>query len=138
MTHDKFIYDYRWEYVDFDGKYGFQCVDLMRKYIQKVKVWNPYSAVPAGPNAKSIFLNFKDNAYYRKVLNGPTNAPKQGDIVFWGTYPFVTGFAGHVAICHSSTPMRLVTFDQNYPTGRFCDYVNHSYEGVMGWLTPRK
>ena len=113
----------------------------MRFYIKEVHGYDPYKAVPAGANAKTIFQNFKDNRYYRKILNNPNNVPKQGDLVFWGYYPTVTTWAGHVAIFDKGDLYTIISFDQNYPTGRPCLLVKHGtsklrhgYRGVMGWL----
>lgn len=141
MTHRQFIEKYNTKYTDFDNAYGYQCMDLMRKYVQEVHGLDPYSVIPAAPTAKACFQNFKENNFYKKILNGPNNIPQQGDIVFWGTYPGVTGFAGHVAIFELGDLYTIVSFDQNYPTGQPCRYVKHGsnkwfhgYRGVMGWL----
>jgi len=136
MTHDQFLAAYNGKYVDYDKAFGFQCVDLMRKYVNDVFGLPPYKAIPQTGTAKNIFLNFPrtGNQYFSKIFNAPTNAPQKGDIVFWGTYLFVTGWAGHVGICTDAGTMKLVSFDQNYPTGTPCHYQSHSYRGVMGWL----
>lgn len=144
MTHKQFIDKWNGKFCDYDKAYGFQCVDLMRQYIKEVHGVDAYKAVPAGPTAKAIFTNFKDNAYFKKVLNGPFNVPKTGDLIFWGTYPTVTGWAGHVAILDSADLYTLIVFNQNYPTGnpslmrRFgVNKLLHGYRGVMGWLTKK-
>lgn len=141
MTHKQFVDKWNGRYVDFDGRYGFQCMDLMRQYVKEVHGLPPYAVIPSAPTAKQCFLNFKSNAYYTKVLNGPNNVPKQGDLVFWGTYPFVSGWAGHVAIFDSGDLYTVVSFDQNYPVGSRCrlykhgsSKILHGYRGVMGWL----
>ncbi len=145
MTHNQFTQKYNGRFVDYDGKYGNQCVDLMRQYIKEVKGWDAYKAVPAGATAKVIFQNFKNNAYYKKVFNTPNNIPKQGDLIFWGTYPFITGLAGHVAVFEGGDLYSVLVFGQNYPTGKPCKFTKygsskllHGYRGVMGWLTPVK
>lgn len=145
MTYNDFIWKWNGRYVDYDGRYGAQCVDLIRQYVKEVLGVEAYKAIPAGPTAKQIFLNFKSNQYFTKVLNGPTNVPKKGDIVFWGTYPFVTGWAGHTALFDSGDIFTIVAFGQNYPTGQPCKFykygrskILHGYRGVMGWLTPKK
>ena len=137
MLFDQFTSKYKGRFVDYDKAFGFQCVDLMRQYILDVFNWAPYVAVPTTGNAKNIFYNFKDNKYFRKVLNSPTNSPKKGDIVFFGTYLFLYGWSGHVALCESSDTMNLLLFEQNYPTGSPCKFGKHSYKGCLGWLAPR-
>jgi cell wall-associated NlpC family hydrolase len=133
MTLDIFINKYNGKFIDVDGRYGCQCTDLMRQYLIDVLGLPPYS-IPAADYAKNIFKNFKSNSQFQKIMNTPTGVPKRGDIVFWGTYPFVTGIAGHVAIFSGGNSYKFISFDQNYPTGATCRYVNHDYRGVMGWL----
>lgn len=141
MTHGQFITANMGRYVDYDKRYGNQCVDLMRQYIKDVEGIDPYQAVPAGATAKTIFQNFSGNKYYQKILNSPSNVPKKGDLVFWGYYPSVTGWAGHVGVFDSGDLYSVVVFNQNYPTGSSCQLrkfgtskLFHGYRGVMGWL----
>ena len=134
MNPDQFFTKYNGKYIDYDKVWGFQCTDEMRQYIKEVDNFAPYTAVPVSGNAKDIFKNFVSNKYYSKILNSPTNAPQKGDLVFWGFYPLVTGWAGHVAVCSVANGMNMVTFDQNYGNPKFCKFVAHSYKGVMGWL----
>jgi hypothetical protein len=138
MTFDSFITKYNGRFIDYDKAYGYQCMDLMRQYVHDVLGLRPYDAIPASPTAKQCFLNFKDNQYFRKVWNTPSGVPKKGDIIFWGWRWPVTGWAGHVAIFSDGNVNRFISFDQNYPTHSPCKFVNHSYVGVLGWLTPRK
>ena len=139
MSFDEFISKYSGRFVNYDGKYGYQCVDLIRQYCKEVIGVEGYTAIPQTGAAKSIFNNFPNagNKYFTKILNSPTNAPQKGDIVFWGTYLFVTGWAGHTGVCSESNVMNFISFDQNYPTGQPCKFVKHSYKGVLGWLTPK-
>jgi hypothetical protein len=139
MMLQSFIDKYNGKFVEYNhDAYKFQCMDLMRQYVHDVLGINPYDAIPASPTARQCFQNFKSNKYFTKVINTPTGVPKKGDIVFWGLYPFVTGTAGHVAIFSGGNVSRFISFDQNYPTGQPCKFVNHSYRGVLGWLTARK
>ena len=136
MTIQQFFDKYNGKYIDFDKRYGYQCVDLMRQFIKECLVLNPYE-IPAAGSAKQIYLNFKGSSSFLKIPNTPTGVPQKGDIIFWGYYPFVTGWAGHVAIFSQGDVNRFISFDQNYPTGSFCRYFNHSYNGVMGWIHRR-
>lgn len=141
MTLNEFINKWNGRYVDVDGFYGPQCVDLMRQYCKDVFSVNGYVAIPPRGNAKDIYKNFVNNKYFKKVVNTPTGVPKKGDIIFFKTstwFPFLYGWAGHVAIFSGGDTMRMITFDQNYPTGSFCRYVNRSYKDCLGWLTPTK
>jgi hypothetical protein len=139
MTLDKFIESKNGRFVEYNNDaYKFQCVDLARQYIQDVLGFKPYTAMPGAANAREIFNKFQSNKYFEKIKNTPTGIPQKGDLIFWGYYPFVTTWAGHVAIFTAGNVMRFVSFDQNYPTRQPCKFVNHSYKGVLGWLRPRK
>lgn len=116
-------------FVDFDGYYGDQCVDLAQ-VINKL-----YGAPRLSGDAKDIWNTYpKEN--YTRINNAATNLPPEGAIVIWkGNQPNVTGPAGHIAIARKGcTSMLLKTFDQNYPTGSRCHSVDHTYAGVLGWL----
>lgn len=143
MNYTSFINKWNGKYVDYDGMYNAQCTDLMRQYCKDVFNVNGYVAIPSRGYAKDIFKNFKDNQYFKKVLNGPLNTPKKGDIIFWGTYPTITGIAGHVAIVDSADLYSIIVFHQNYPTNSPCTFkkfgtskIFHGYRGILGWLTP--
>ena len=140
ITRDEFFNKNNGKYIDFDNAFGFQCYDLFLFYLRDVLNINP-SPYQGWGTAKNCYLNFVNingaSKYFDLIANSPTNAPQPGDIVFWGTYLFVTGTAGHVAICSSVNVNTLVTFDQNYPTGSPCHFVTHSYKGVMGWWHPK-
>ena len=134
-------YTTEFPYIDQNGKVSYQCVGLMRQW-QTEGLGLPADSIPAAPTAAQIFRNFPEsgNQYYTKVHNiwSDTNQfPSQGDIVFWGFYPFITGVAGHVSIVSYADGWRMVTFDQNWGSPNFCKYVNHDYRGVMGWLHPK-
>lgn len=135
MTTQGFFNKYNNRYLDWDGHWGAQCMDLLRVFLKECLGLDPY-VLPPVQYAKQVFLNFKPNRYFIKVFNTPTGVPKKGDIVFWNYYPFVTGWAGHVAIFNSGDVNTLITFDQNYPTNSPCHFQKHSYKGVMGWLHP--
>ena len=138
MLPNNFFNKYNGKYIDFDGHWGCQCVDLMRQYWFEALKISGYT-IPPVTYAKEIFTRFPNigTKNFRKVFNGPINAPKMGDIVIWGYYPTVTGWAGHVAICNTADSMNLITFDQNYGTPKTCRFVKHSYKGVLGWLSPK-
>ena len=138
ISFEQFITKYNGRFVDYDHAFGNQCVDLMRQYCQDVRGVNGYKAIPATGNAKDIFKNFVNNSYFSKIYNSPTNAPKKGDIVFFGTYLGLYGWSGHVGVCTGSDTMNLILFEQNYPTNSTCRYGKHSYRGCLGWLTPKK
>jgi len=73
--------------------------------------------------------------HYIKIPNRPDNAPKLGDIVIWGKQ---IGPYGHIAIAKDGDLNTFVSFDQNWPIGSPCHFVEHNYYGVIGWLRPKK
>lgn len=137
MTITEFFTKYNGKYVDYDGKFGSQCVDLMRTYFKQCLGWSGY-VLPGATYAKQIFQNAFTSQYFKKIYNTPTGVPQEGDIVFWGYYPLVTGWAGHVAIFSKGDVNKFTSFDQNYPSGTPCHFQDHSYRGVLGWLRPKK
>ena len=124
-----------------NDQYKFQCMDLFWLYLKEVLNLDtrPYQGWGSAKNVWNNYFNIKPALKsFTRVQNGSYNSPSKGDIVFWGYYPFVTGWAGHVGICSGAGSMNFISFDQNYPTGSFCKFVNHSYRGVVGWFTPKK
>lgn len=136
LTFDQFIAKYDGKYIDFDGKYGYQCVDLMRQYLKEVLGMSAYTAVPPVTGAKDIYSKANDK-YFDKIPNGKLNFPLRGDIVVWHPYLGVIGWAGHVAVNITGAQMNLISFDQNFKITA-CHRQLHDYKGVTGWLRPRK
>lgn len=150
ITYNDFIWKSNTKYRDYDGfpkDNPFQCVDLIRFKIKEVDGFDPYTALPAGKDAITIWNNFKTNKYYKKVFNDPKgdNHPRRGDIVFFKFYPGLYGLAGHVELNDQADPYFMVNFSQNWTTGKPCVFVKrgsskffHGYRGCVGWLTPVK
>lgn len=138
MTHNDFIRKNNLKYVEFPGTGSalYQCMDLMRFYIRDVWGLDPY-IIPRAGSAKQAFQACSSNNKIEKIYNTPTGVPQQGDLVFWGFYPGVTGWAGHVGIYDRGDVMNLFSFGQNYPTYTPCHIQRHSYKGVMGWVHKR-
>lgn len=122
-------------FIDVDGNKEFWCVDLMRSYLRDCRGLSPWT-FPAVLYAKDIFYNFKTNNLFKKVVNTPYNFPQPGDIVFFKWFPFLYGYAGHVAVVTYADVNKLISMDQNYPTKSPCKLTKHSYRGCLGWLHP--
>lgn len=132
MTFDEFKAKYNGVGIDFDGAYGFQCMDLMHRYIVDVLGLSGY--LFAAPTAYEAYLNANDSRF-EKIDNTPTAIPQKGDIIFWkSNITGVTGSAGHVAVFDSGDVNSFNSFDQNYPTGSTPHIQHHSYAGLAGWL----
>ena len=130
MTVNQFITKYTNKGIDFDGSFGNQCMDLYRQYVKEVLSF-PQS--PAVPGAKDVWDTYLTDRF-TKISNTPTNTPKNGDVVIWGTK---IGQFGHIAIFVDGTATKFNSFDQNFPIGSLCHIQSHTYNGVLGWLRPR-
>jgi hypothetical protein len=130
MTLQEFFDKYNGKGIDFDGAYGFQCMDVYRQYTKEV-VEGKQS--PGVEGAKDVWDTYLTEVYTR-TKNTPDNFPKPGDVVIWGTQ---LGPYGHIAICSSADANNLTCFGQNFPLGSVCHFQKHTYFGVLGWLRPK-
>lgn len=90
MTLTQFINKYLGTKVDFDGRHGYQCVDLYRQYLKDVL---NIPQTPAVEGAKDIF----DNCGSLNVTDDSALADySKGDILIWNSSK--TNKYGHVAI----------------------------------------
>lgn len=128
MTYGEFLLKWSGKGIDFDGAYGFQCMDLAHKYAVDVVGKD----IPSAPAAKDVWD--RATTGYTKIANTPDGVPQQGDIVIWGT---AVGPYGHIAVFHTGDANSFVSFDQNWPVNSLCHLQNHNYKGVLGWLRPK-
>lgn len=131
MNLQEFVTKYNGKGIDYDGHYGFQCVDLYRKYVQEVL---NYPQSPGVSGAKDIWNSYLQE-YFTRVANTPDGIPEPGDIMIWGdTY----GPYGHVAVVTKATLTTFTCFSQNDPTGSLCgEKLYRTYKPVLGWLHPK-
>ena len=124
--------------TDWDGMYGFQCMDLAVAYMNyvtdgKVTMWG---------NAKDAIKNsFGDTA--KIIKNTPSFEPKVGDVPVWTIGNFST--YGHIGIVVDGNPNNdLQTFkslDQNWYGGgltkaELAQIITHNYDGVTHFIRP--
>lgn len=131
MTFQSFLEKWDGKFIDFDGVYNSQCMDLMHIYCVEVLGLTDGSILAAAC-AKDVYNNFqnvKGNELFDRIENTPTGVPQEGDVMFWGN-----GTWGHVAIFMEGDENQFTSFDQNYPTGSPCHAQSHNYTGVLGWL----
>ena len=136
MTLQKFCDKFNGKPCDFDKNGSFQCVDLARQKLVDVDGISGWSLPPV-QYAKELYTKFKPTVGFEKIQNVWNDlncAPTPGDLVIWGWYPGVTGFAGHVGVCTWSDGRNLIVFNQNHPTGTLCTLRKFSYRGVLGWI----
>lgn len=133
--------------MDFDGKYGNQCVDLFRFYLRDVlKIPQP----PGVGGAAELFTNYNP-AFFERIFNAPGIVPDPGNIAIWG--PSGNNEFGHVAVVTQADAKSLEfeSFDINYPsegyknssgifigTGRAHLQKHIWTENILGWLKPLK
>lgn len=129
MTLEEFVKQYTGRKVEFDGKYDFQCVDLIKFYNKDV-VHGPLLS----GNAKDYARNQHPMTYSWKK-NSPFFIPPRGSIAVWDKNTGA-GF-GHVAIVLSAWLMSFKSLDQNWPEGEGVIEVKHNYKNVVGFLVPR-
>lgn len=126
-----FINAHNGQFLDFDGAYGAQCVDLVQFWSQKL----------GGPRLSGNAVDLQGQThggFFRWIANTPDGVPRAGDIMVWGEYaPFGISQYGHTSIFVSGDVNQFTSFDQNWPTGHACAEVHHAnYGGVLGWLQP--
>lgn len=129
MTTSEFFTKWNGKSLDFDGFYGYQCMDLYQQYNKDVVV-APY--VPS-PFAKDVWNNYPKN-FYTRIANTPNGVPQKGDVVIWGGG--VNGGAGHIAVFYQGNVYSFTSFDQNW-NGQYCHFQSHNYNYVLGWLRPK-
>lgn len=95
MNLKEFVNKYIGKKVDYDGAYGYQCVDLFRQYCQDV-LGIPHTGAVEG--AQDLYLNYEEmpeeKKYFEKI--NPEEKLIPGDVVIWGGSR--TNKYGHVAI----------------------------------------
>lgn len=118
-------------FVDYDGAWGDQCVDLVQQY-NKVVVGGPFLT---GQAAKDIW-NTYPKEFYDRIENKPDNCPEPGCIMIWGDK---YGPSGHIALVLEANLNTSRCFSQNDPTGARSTVREYKdYYGVLGWLRPKK
>lgn len=130
MTVQQFFNKWNGKGIDYDGWYGFQCMDLYHQYDKECIGSKNYPA----PAAKDVWNKY-DSSFYKRISNTPTNIPQEGDVIIWGT---LIGPYGHIAVFYAGDVINFTSFDQNFPINSKCHFQVHSYKGVLGWLRPNQ
>lgn len=132
ITADQFFVKYNLKYIDYDGYYGYQCMDLYRQFVKEV-----YGCQQSPPvrGAANVWTTY-NSTFFDRIPNGPVNYPQKGDIIIWDTR--AGGGFGHIAIAMDARSYDFNSFDQNWPVGSRCHKQPHNYKYVLGWLTPKK
>lgn len=143
---DEFFAKHLNQYRDYDKKFGYQCMDLLRFYLRDVCHLDAYS-LPAVPYAKDLWAAYDRStsakSHFEKIPNTPKGVPEKGDIVIWRAWAWswrglVTREGGHVGFFSEGDVNTMIIFHQNWPEGKPCQFQKFSYAGVLGWFRPRK
>lgn len=130
MTFNEFYQGVNGKSLDYDGLYGYQCVDLVKVYLD----WCFGIKAGAWGNAKDYWNNLNKanmSDYFYKVPNTRDLVVQRGDIVVWGAMsgnPY-----GHVAIGLSGDINHFTSLDQNWGSN-YVREIYHNYDGVLGVL----
>lgn len=103
-----FVNKYNGKKVDFDGAYGFQCVDLFRQYCADNGLPHTGSCSSTG-GAIDLWNDYDkmlEKVYFQKV-----RTPRAGDVVIFGATP--NNRFGHVAIVLGILGSGLIVFEQD-------------------------
>lgn len=126
---DAFVSKYNNRYVDFDGRYGAQCVDLFNYFNRDV--------VGAGFVSAAYAFQLYGNAPTSKYDKLPASAtPQKGDVAVWSSNLPGSGRAGHVAIVLSNAGGNINVLEQNRQ-GSPSIVHSESKNYLLGYLRPR-
>jgi len=128
MNLQEFINKYDGKGLDYDKKYGDQCLDLFHYYELEV-LGIALNELLRAATAYLAYCKGKD--HFDKIKYESGLIPEPGDIMFWNTG---AGRYGHVAIFVEGSDSEFISFDQNWPVGSNSHKQEHDYDNVAGWL----
>jgi hypothetical protein len=106
MTISEFKNKYLGKYIDFDGYYGYQCVDVFRQYCKDVlKIPEHTGAVKS---AKDLFLKYNELPLEQKYFDRYIDDFEVGDVIV-----FNNGEHGHVAIILNEEKEKVQVLEQD-------------------------
>ncbi|WP_240507203.1 SH3 domain-containing protein [Staphylococcus cornubiensis] len=120
--------------VDFDGYYGYQCMDLAVDYMYQLSNGN----VRLDGNAYQAKNNHLGN--YAKVYSKKSGfVPKTGDIVVWSPKSW-NGHYGHIGIVKKADSKHFTSLEQNirgnFSFGEAGRLAEHQYKDVAYFIRP--
>lgn len=123
------------QYLDFDGKYGTQCVDFFNFYYQYLTGHNPYNEGLGVPYAYQLASTRPYGLTW--VQNNPADknqVPSDGDIVILAKDLPGSGNAGHVLVSARSDNSVIRGIDET-PNSKV-GARQYSWKYVVGWFVP--
>jgi len=136
MTLDEFVKKHNGKKVDFDGRYGVQCVDLFRQYCKDV-LNIPHTGGVIG--ASELYTKYEamplEQKYFEKIEFKGT-PPIAGDVVIFK--PTKKNGFGHVAIVLSVDNLSMTVFEQDGYAQTGAYITERKYYNALGFLRKRR
>lgn len=139
---DKFVGQYNGKGLDFDGKYGNQCVDLFEYYNRDV-VGAPPIHMSVSGGARDLFeaQPGATTQYYDRISYSAGMVPQPGDVAVWGAT--TNNDFGHVAVVTGASSSSFDVIQQNGfrpsdPAYQGSYGYNSLGGSLLGFLRPKK
>ena len=136
MTLDEFVNIYNGKKIDYDGRYGAQCVDVFRQYCKDVLAI-PHTGGVVG--AAELYTKYDtmplEQKYFERVPYKAGMLPEAGDVVVFGATQ--TNQYGHVAIVLDATTEEMSVFEQDGFKQTGAHVGSWKYARVLGFLRKR-
>lgn len=135
MKLDEFLEKYSKTKIDYDKKYGPQCVDLFRQYCQDVLGIPKTESVANG--ARELYELYDQLPLEKKYFVRIQKGVQVGDFAIWGKTK--TNQYGHVAlVIGNMTGKDLLVFEQDGFKLDGAKFKIRTVDNLLGYLRPRK
>lgn len=132
MTLDHFLNLYHSQKVDYDRKYGYQCVDLFRMYIERVLGLPQPEGVKS---AKDFWHNYEKMPRLAKYFDKTTEG-RTGDFAIWDARP--NNPHGHIALIIGSLKGEPLVFHQDGYSQQGATFKQLYTPYLLGFLHPKE
>jgi hypothetical protein len=130
---DRFVSDWNEEFLNFDDNVANQCVSVAQAWAKMYLGLSDFTV------ASAVQIIGQAGSDFARVDYAPGAVPPPGAIVVWHECPaWSITSDGHVDVCVSGDANGFVGFDQNWGDDKHCRRVNHDFQGVSGWLIPKR
>lgn len=104
-----FVKKYDGKKVDYDGRFGPQCVDLFRQYCKEVLCIPHTGGVEGAKDLWFQYSSLREKDFFVQISND--GLPEEGDVAVWGATD--KNSFGHVAIVIKEWGDSLIVFEQD-------------------------
>lgn len=136
MKLEEFVKKNTGKKVDYDGRFGAQCVDLFRQYCKDV-LGIPHTGGVEG--AAELYTKYESMPLEQKYFNKLVYAggkPGTGDVVIFA--PTKSNKYGHVAIVLDASTEKITVFEQDGFKQDGAHIGSWGYARVLGFLRKRE